>query len=497
MSGRKCSKVRLDSEREQRSRLLGQTDSARREVEGISRQIADALRHASEGVLQQFAQEAQEAQQWLERGQAASTARRGWTMSNASSNLSNGLNQLQGLVRDGQQTQKRLTEVFTNRANRLRRELQSRLAHLDGMLSSRRTLFHKWLGEVREQQLQRTLSQARQSVQADAFSLAEKQLNALQRDFENADQQASQKEAEHMHKEHARELAAVWREVDACALALKHSLQSASAGLQATFASEVQQADQWRNRESDTRQQIEGINDGTDVALLRSAIERLRTVLRDGHTVTETVRRAFTEQASELRAQGETQVSAVEMQFNGGRELLNNWFGEQEVQRIQTMLQHLHQTLFAERLRKVDSPCRALREELEAKLHHAEEQESKHQRRLYLLKALRQVCAEMGFGEAEPPRYEQDGDRSSRITLTLDTFNQGLVSFHLSLEGIEADSGIAQEHCFEEFDKLSVQLVEQFGVQTKFRPAEGEPQPRLIRKGAQEEPSGVKRALAR
>lgn len=496
MSGRKCSQYHLDVERERRSQLLEQISALQRQVQGLGQQITDMLRCASEGVRRHFAQQAKEAHKWWERAQSASSTQQ-WSMSSTSSRLSAGLSQLQTLVEEGKSVQRRLTEAFVHRANRLRRDLNSRLAHLDGVLSSRRALIRQWLGAAQEQQLAGALKQARQSVQADDFEAAESQLKALHGDLEAAVKLASQKEAEHIRQEHVRELADLRREVEACAHSLEQLLESASAGLQATFAAETERARQWLQHAQAVRKKTARVRDNAKTSQLREAIDRLRSVLRDGHAATELLQQAFTERASELRTQAEAQLSAVEVLFNGGRELLSNWFGEQEVHRLQAGLQRLRDTLQAERLRDVTAPCQTLQEELQGKLHYAQEQEAKHQRRVYLLKALRQVCAEMGFGEVAPPRYERTDDRSSRIVLTVDTFNQGLVTFYLSLESIEADSGITETHCFEEFDKLSAQLAEQFGVQTKFRLAEGEPRPQLKRKGELEEPSGAQRTLAK
>lgn len=497
MSGRKCSQFHLDAERERRSELLAQISALQREAQGLGQQIADVLGCASEELRRHFKQEAREAQAWLEQAQAVTRAAQQWSMSSTSSRLSAGLGQLQTLVEEGKHVRKRLTEAFVKRANRLRRDLDSRLAHLDGVLSSRRALIRQWLGEAREQQLQHALEQARHRVQADAFALAEQQLNSLQRDLEDAVQRASQNEAEHVRQEQVRKLAGVRREVEACAVSLRLLLQSASSGLQATFAEEADRARQWLQHEQAVRKKTTSVGDDATAKELQAAINRLQSALRDGRAATELLQHAFTERASQLRAEGESHLSAVEVLFNGGRELLTNWFGEQEEARVRVALQSLRETLQAERLREVDAPCQALQEELKAKLRYAEEQEAKHQRRIYLLKALRQVCAEMGFGEVAPPRYERDGDRSSRIVMTVDTFNHGLVTFHLSLESIEADSMVGETHCFEEFDKLSAQLAEQFGVQTKFRLAEGEPPPKLKRKGELEEPSGVERAMHR
>ncbi len=175
------------------------------------------------------------------------------------------------------------------------------------------------------------------------------------------------------------------------------------------------------------------------------------------------------------------------------RELLGFWFRDAEEQRLSHQVHDLRETLDAERLREVAVPYRALHDELYAKIQQAEAQEDKHQKRIHLLNGLRQVCVLMGFRENEPPHYEREGDRSSRIIMVVDTFDRGLVTFHLSLDGVRTDSCMGTEHCFEEFDRLSTHLADQFGVQTKFQMANGEPRPELRRKGEKDEPGGAER----
>ena len=96
---------------------------------------------------------------------------------------------------------------------------------------------------------------------------------------------------------------------------------------------------------------------------------------------------------------------------------------------------------------------------------------------------------DMGFKEISLPHYEEKENRGSRILFEVDTYNQGRISFTLTLDSISTFSKIADDHCFEEFGKLSEYLAEEFGVQTQFRLAEADALPEDIRKGAKDEPT--------
>lgn len=490
MSGKKYSEFQFDAERERRSQSLSRLSNMSREAQGIRQQISAGIREASEGVRQHFGQEVGEAQKWLEGAQETCTRLQSLTIDSAASALSGGVGQLERLLAEGRQVQERLRETLTGQVNRLRRDLSGRLAQQEGVWRAQRELIRRWLGEVQERQLRRALEQASQAVHADAFTLAEQHLKAVENDLKRLAGQASEKEAEQVRQQQARQLLSTRREVESCAFSLRQILQSASEGLRETFTGETQSGQQWLEKEQTAREAMMAIGENAGTEQLRTATERLQALLIEGQKVIDDVQHAYTQIAGELRTKTEKQVATVETLFNGGRELLELWFGGQALEQMQAKLQAVQETLKAERLRKVEVPCQALQEDLRGKLRHAEEQEARHQRRMYLLKALRQVCADLGFGETLPPRYEREGDRGSRIILTVDTYNRGEVTFYLSLESIETDSCISEVYCDEEFDRLSTQLAEQFGVQTKFRRKDGETPPRLIRKGEKEEPGG-------
>ena len=95
----------------------------------------------------------------------------------------------------------------------------------------------------------------------------------------------------------------------------------------------------------------------------------------------------------------------------------------------------------------------------------------------------------MGFEEVG---YSIEGrGKSNRIIYTIDTFSQGKIKFSLSLDSIDADSGIVDNHCMSEFDKVSESLQNNFGIQTQFKRVSESGPDKLIRKGEKDEPDGV------
>lgn len=96
--------------------------------------------------------------------------------------------------------------------------------------------------------------------------------------------------------------------------------------------------------------------------------------------------------------------------------------------------------------------------------------EEMHQKRLYILKGLREVCSSLGFSEITEPTYKEKGDHNSPVMQSFDTTNEGQVTFTIHLDNhIESDSGIRVETCGNEFGNLSKILTEEYGVQTAFK----------------------------
>jgi hypothetical protein len=270
-------------------------------------------------------------------------------------------------------------------------------------------------------------------------------------------------------------------------------LSDASEGVKSHFAQEAETARQWLTKIL-SQSPSDPLSLSSDMTDLRDRSSQLQTAAQEGWQIHQRLGEAFVKQAGQLRADGARKLFAVDSVLNRGQGLLTSWYGEEEVQSLTVKLDHLRAILDMDRLEEVNTLGSALQQEVEDKVQAAENIESQHQRRLYVLKALRQVCSEMGFREIRDPYFEYADDRKSRIVLTVDTFNRGEVSFHLALDAIEANSCIADNYCYEEFSQLSNQLSDKFGVITKFQMADTEGSPRLIQKGEMDEPCGVEKS---
>jgi hypothetical protein len=266
-------------------------------------------------------------------------------------------------------------------------------------------------------------------------------------------------------------------------------LDTVSGGVRASFPNEVHSAQQWLSQIDFP--DIKGFGMDTNSVTLRTTNSKLEQAAVQGRQARETLTIAFTQKADELGRRLAGRLAEVERIFISRQQLLRLWCDEAQTQRWERTLQEARQLLDTERYPTLAPLLDALAQELRAQGQRAEEQEDKHQKRLYLLKALRQVCAEMGFQEVSDVRRERAGDRSSSIFLTVDTMDRGQIDFTLSLDQISTFAGIDDNYCFAEFGKLSRALEEEFGVQTQFRPVDGTPAPQLIRKGEMDLPDGA------
>lgn len=269
------------------------------------------------------------------------------------------------------------------------------------------------------------------------------------------------------------------RGLHAEAVGLKERVEAlligASPGLRATFPGETGRAERWLTQTPIP--EVEGLGVGVGVAAFKDTEGRLAPVVSEGRQIQEALSIAFTQKADEMGRRLAGRLAEVERLYLSHKGLLELWFDLEWIQSLKGRLIEAQRLLEMEAYAALEQMLSSIEETLATSSKHAAEQEEKHQRRLYLLKALQTVCAEMGFREIEPPVHE--GDRGSRIIYTVDTLDRGRIVFALSLEGVSSFSEAADTHCFEEFDTLSEFLEQEFGIHTEFQPADGRPRPAL------------------
>lgn len=172
--------------------------------------------------------------------------------------------------------------------------------------------------------------------------------------------------------------------------------------------------------------------------------------------------------------------STVFNQYEQEKDLLMPWFDE-EMRVIDKKFEDSKILLKQAKYDELSKNLTEMQKNLDKKINEAKELDEKDQKRKYVLDSLKKVCNSMGFEEVET---KPDGKgKSNRIIYTIDTFSQGIIKFALSLDSIDADSGIVDNHCMSEFDKVSESLQKNFGVQTKFKRVHEQTGPIKIRLG--------------
>lgn len=395
------------------------------------------------------------------------------------------------LVDEGRRLYKEILAMKSMIKNK-KRLLDSKIGEIEAKLEANKEIIDKYVDQKDRNDVTSQLEKFKESIKKEDITKAEldsaeKGINALEEKTDKLIKMAQKREDEFIQKETVKRFTNVKKELDSIDYSLRYTIKSITEGIKEVINEEVNIAKEWLNQKM-TCLKISENKNVTD-----NIVSELNEMLKKGEDIKRNLEKAL-EKASNLKDEIENDVSSIEVFFNGNKNLITSWLGREEVDKLENILEGLKIKVDKGYLRDIKGQIEELKKEIEDKANKARDLETKNQKRLYLLKALRQVCADMGFSEKMPPKYEKENDRSSRIILTVDTHNQGLITFYLTLDSISADSEIADNYCFEEFDKLSANLVEKFGIQTKFRRPQEEPKPKRIRKGELEEPDSSGKA---
>lgn len=264
-------------------------------------------------------------------------------------------------------------------------------------------------------------------------------------------------------------------------------LNKAPGGIKATFSKEVKEAINWLKK---TEPQVaEDANMKTDTDKLRTILSASNNLMGDGRKILGILIVSFTEKADALEKELVSKLSQLESTYYGGKPIIETWFGHEAIVDIDNSIKQANAFLRGRQLNDLGKIIDSADRLTNSRINKAQDMERKHQKRLYVLKALRQVCKEMGFAESEP-RYERE-DKRNRIVYEVDTLTQGPIKFFISLDIISANSAIPENRCLDEFDKVSQFLEEEFGVQTKFKIEGAGPDEKRLRKGEIDLPYGT------
>jgi hypothetical protein len=320
-------------------------------------------------------------------------------------------------------------------------------------------------------------------------------------------------------------------------------LRTTPQGVKETFGNSVSEAERWTTNVQKTIKDLDGNGQNTT---LKHQIGKLTSLREDGQKYLKTLTKNFTKDADNLERSIIDEMIDLNAKFEANKEPLNKWAGLDSVNKVAKDLVELERCIkdkklkdaanlkdrtteylnnqinsinkfstvfnqyeqentllkpwFDEEMRTIDKKFEdsklllkqgkyadlarnitEIQKDLDAKITDAKDLDEKDQKRKYVLESLKKVCNSMGFEEVGTS-IEGKG-KSNRVIYTIDTFSQGKIKFFLSLDSIDADSGIVDNHCLSEFDKVSESLQKNFGVETKFKRVNEKSGPVKIRKG--------------
>lgn len=265
---------------------------------------------------------------------------------------------------------------------------------------------------------------------------------------------------------------------------LQGLLAGLSPGFKSSFAAEVARAEAWKNRHFP----LPEVTLESDLKEIEAHLEVSRQNLQHGKNLMERLVQVIHQEAPAREQSLRQQAAELGARLRGAHDLLSRWFPEfaREAQG-----QHLEavEALSRQDYEQAGRHLQQLAAALETKLRESQELQAQHERRLYVLAGLRQICRDLGMAEVAPPEHERPGDLRSDIVLIIDTYDEGEIKFFLGLEGIKSHSQIREDFCLEEFDKLSEALLNEYGIQTRFEVVGDRGPERLRRKGEQDLPA--------
>ena len=236
-------------------------------------------------------------------------------------------------------------------------------------------------------------------------------------------------------------------------------LKTSTDGIRATFSGASKSAQKWMELSTSASGEQPSEN-------LREMHSALTLLVREGEEQLAQILRSFGHKGDEIATELAERLVAVRTLLIKHQSECSTWFC-QEVERWRTSFERAGELHDEEHYGKAARLLDAIEQRIRRRCAESMELAKQQQSRDYLLKAVRQVCCNMGMREIEPPRLERPNEAGSRILLTVASADKGKLRFALTLDGIQS-IGEATE-CTKDLRQISELLSDGFDVRTKFR----------------------------
>jgi hypothetical protein len=214
--------------------------------------------------------------------------------------------------------------------------------------------------------------------------------------------------------------------------------------------------------------------------------EELNRHIEAGKRIQELLIAAHESQA--FRIEQRRKLADVDLLFQSSRDQLIRWFGDRKVDEVETERRRIGSDIDGDARDGLEENIEAYRASLMDAVDQANARELSHQKRMYLLECLRQLCERMDFNEIS---CKMPADLNDRIVLSVDTHAYGIMTFYLALSDVSVDSPITRDRCSTDFRDISERLMRYYGIHTEFRLADEDPDEENLTFDALEEPDDL------
>lgn len=478
MSGRKTSSYSFNPAQQERAATLIEIQSAQRDLHLLQKTVVQRQR-ALEAVLSTTDQTSREMViEWTENlnGPMLSS----FSLSASTDEMRSASRSCRNSIQAGRD----LLNAIERQLNSVKR-LQNRAATLSSQYAASRRELNRWLPDGEVENIERQLGAIQILIGECAIADAEDSLDSVAQQLRTMSARADSIRREAIRNSKLETIKAHRTAVTEACNSISEMIANASEGVCKYFHDQIEKYGDW---EKETFQYLRQHSSG-DSADIDAVILHVAALEHSAKSYSRDLEASLIQESRLIAAACGRQLSELQARFETNSLLLGKWVADDQLQWQVSQLGKLTDALKLDHFNEFQDAISTAETAICNSIEKAVSQEQAHERRIYLVSSLLQVCEEMGFMVTQKPAFVDPDRRGSQIRVVFDTGNRGEVEFLLSLDSIEVDSCMSGTHCFEEFRQLSEQLRETFGVETVFR-GEEKTSPRRIRRGEMDEPTG-------
>jgi hypothetical protein len=462
MSGKKCSTITFRDETERKRQLVARKTESEQKFKRIVKAIESCLKETDKFILNQLPAENSSARTWV--NEAANAQIQTVNMGSHTRAIEAEISKLNGLEQSGAKILRALDKAVSSQKKSAQADLGGKLRSLQAEFSARKEDFLKWKCDA---SFKADIDAVASHLKDGDYGYVSAEVGSIQKRIAMA--------VEHVEAEELKlELSELEKQLSSALRNAQYELGNGRSLMYEVPESIYPEFQQDVTRMSSSMALLElAINDAASINLSNPAsVRKSIGNLQDCTNATTSTSSTFLESTvlavRELKANLESSCTSANALFSTESDGIEKWFGMSKSNSINTTLESAAFELQQGNLRECEVKLTEINSEVQFLAEQVVERNDLHTRRRYVAKCLWEVVQKLGY-RVEEPYLETQGDFNSRLVMKVDTVTKGVVTFYLSLRDLESDSCMSERFCLKDFDSISANLDQHFGIKTKFR----------------------------